>query len=87
MQKNEEARRCVDFGDSILLMPAEVYELTMQSDLPYGTYSLMDGIARLYGVNALGDSKCLLTSMMTAAFVAGCAYAGVKEGTGHDIRN
>lgn len=80
MQRNEAPRRVVGSGDPLLLTASEVYELARQTDLPAGTYDLIDGIARLYGLDPFRDVKCRVLFAMSAAFVAGCAYAVEKEG-------
>lgn len=74
MKQNKALRPCVGSGDLLLLTPSEVYELARQTDLPAGTYDLMDGIARIYGINSHGDIGCRFIFMLAAAFVAGCAY-------------
>lgn len=87
MQRNEAPRRVVGSGDPLLLTASEAYELARQTDLPAGTYDLMDGIARIYRINTHGDSECRVLFMLAAAFVAGCTYAVEKEGKSHDMRN
>ena len=87
MQWNEAPRRVVGSDDPLLLTASEVYELAKQTDLPAETYDLMDGIARIYGINPRGDSECRVLFMLAAAFVAGCTYAVEKEGKSHDMRN
>lgn len=88
MRQNEEPRRCVGSGAPLLLTPAMVYEFVRSTDLPAGTYELMDGIAHLYGAEPVdSNSKCNMIFMLTAAFVAGCIYIGEKEGAGCAVRN
>lgn len=80
MQRNEEPRRVAGSGDPLSLAPSEVYKLVKQIDLPAGTYSLMDGIAKMYGINAKGNRECRILFAMAAAFVAGCTYVSGKRG-------
>lgn len=68
-------RHCIGDGTPLLLTPSEVQELIMQTDLPGGIYDLMDGIAKIYGVNTQGDKSCRILFSLAAAFVAGYAYA------------
>ena len=86
MQRNEEPRRFCCSGNPLLLTPAEVYEIAKSTCLPFGTYELIDGIAQIYGASTI-HGNYPLTSMMAAAFIAGCTYSFVKEDTSHDMRN
>lgn len=79
---HEAARRVAGSGAPLLITPSDVYELVRETDLPAGTYDLMDGIARIYRINTHGDSKCRVLFMLAAAFVAGCAYATEEGGAG-----
>ena len=80
MQRNEEPRRVAGSGDPLSLTPSEVYKPVKQIDLPAGTYSLMDGIAKMYGINTKGNRECRILFAMAAAFVAGCTYVSGKGG-------
>lgn len=80
MHRNEETRQCVGSGAPLVLTPLEVYELARKTDLPAGTYDLIDGIARLYGLDPFRDVKCRVLFAMSAAFVAGCVYNAGRGG-------
>lgn len=82
MQRNEEPRRVAGSGAPLSLTPAEVSNLVRQIDLPPGTYSLMDGIAKMYWINTKGNRDCRILFAMAAAFVAGCTYVSGKGGSG-----
>lgn len=86
MRRNKDPRQVCGSGNPLLLTPTEVYEIAKNTYLPFGTYELMDGIAQIYGASTI-HGNYTLTSMMAAAFIAGCTYSFVKEDTSHDMRN